>query len=176
MKYDEFLLEEHKQLIQLYMSEDNLVWNQTYFYIVLNAGLLSVIGSLSGGSFSLNENVVSIILCFFGGFVGLSWYLIFQRTLIHRNSRMYRAMMIEDELKKKGIPIYTLRSCESRIHKKSVLADPDGSLTHPNIRKFKWSERKEALRIIHKGMIVSGLLWFLTGLIWLMTLILRTFN
>lgn len=70
MEENDFLLKEHEELIQLFIHEDSLAWNLIYFYIVLNVGLLSLIGALSK-SLTSEVTVISIILCFFGGIFGI---------------------------------------------------------------------------------------------------------
>jgi len=166
---EEVLLEEHKELIRLFMHEDGLAWNMTYFFIVLNVGLLSVMGALLSRSSSSQVNLVCIILSFSAGGIGVAWRLALQRSELHRQSRMFRAMIIEDELTRRGFPLDTLRSCESRLYHQKVLADPEG-----NIRDLRWFEKIHALRIVHAGMIVIGLAWLGVGIIWLADLAWRT--
>jgi len=160
MEEEEVLLEEHKELIQLFMHEDSLAWNMTYFYIVLNTGLFSALGALLSRLGFLEVAAIYVVPSVIGGLIGIAWRFSFKRSELHRQSRMFQAMMIEDQLTRRNLPLDTLRSCESRLYQGNVLKDPDGNLRWPNTRPLRRFEKIESLKIIHGGTIAFAVIWF----------------
>ena len=78
-------------------------------------------------------------------------------------------MMIENEMKKKGLTLTTFASCEGKISEQRVLSNPEG-----DYRPLKLWERQGAMKTIHYATLVFGAT-YLSLAIWMLLDVLPTF-
>jgi hypothetical protein len=134
----EILLREHEELIQLFIHEDSMAWNLINYYLVVNIGILSVIGVLLSQPLIAGK-IISIILCVVGGIFGLFWVSVRESSEKHRKCRVDKALQIEKKLNDK-LTNTKIDTC------KEVLSGTGG-----------------ALKNITYGMWIIAVGWFIAG-------------
>jgi len=135
-------LQEHLELIYLFIHEDQMAWRLSLGYLAANATLLLLVAQVVQASAlgSHRFRTVSILLLYIiAVLANLQGYVVMQRSCIHRQSRLARAYILEDELRAAGAPVRTLSSAERLIADSQVLR------CNGTIESLKWRERIEAL-------------------------------
>jgi hypothetical protein len=162
MDEEKILLEEHKELVQLFIHEDSMAWNLINYYIVVNVGILAGIGALFNPC-SMVKALISVALCFGGSISGLIWLLFLMRSRMHSDSRMYRAIEIENRLTEKTkIEFDTLKSCEELINfEEKILKKPKGEKR--DLRDLYWYEKIKALKFFKYLIIAVSAIWLVFG-------------
>lgn len=113
MDKEELLLEEYKLTTRDFNHESTLLWQKTYFFVVIS-GLLF---SYSASKFVSESPFFQVILAILGLVISTIWLLIGHRAGEYITCREERALSIENEIKE--LRIYqTSRECslkKSRI-------------------------------------------------------------
>ena len=153
------LLQEHQELVQLFVHENSLSWQLNLAFLAMNGVVISA--AVGYGLFDKRESLVLPIYLFllFGAILNPLTYFVFQRSKLHREARLVRAYEVEDQLAQKGIDLQTLRSCEQMISRGKVIREADKP------RNLRWDERVEVLGFRWSPLLVAGL--FIIGMVWL---------
>ena len=133
-------MQEHAELVSLFIHEDSLAWQLTVGLIAANAATIT--GTYGLGVFDESKKLElgAVALLVVGCFLNLVGFFVLQRSKIHRSSRLYRAIHVEAELDRLGIKLQTFGSGEGAILKGfSLTMDSDAP------RRLGWWERIEVL-------------------------------
>lgn len=95
MDRESLLLEEYKLATQDLTHADMLLWQKTYFFIIVT-GLLF---SYSTSKFVSEALFLRIIFAILGLFISITWLFVARRTGEYMTAREKRALAIEEELK-----------------------------------------------------------------------------
>lgn len=148
------LLQEHEELVQLYIHEDSTAWQLMLALFAADAGLIALANRLGAFDPLLPVTPLLIVVCVFAIVFNLMAYSVLQRSELHRLSRLFRAYSVEAHLTGLGCPIRTFHSAELNIFGGTMLSQPDvtrSALTDQNAaaddptRGLKFSERIPSL-------------------------------
>lgn len=155
----EALLQEHQELVQLFVHENSLAWQLNLAFLAMNGVVITAV--VGYGLFDKTKTLALPIYLFllFGVILNTLTYFVFQRSKLHRESRLVRAYEVEDQLAQKGIDVQTLSSCERTINQHKVIRESNEP------RSLRWDERVEVLGFRWSPLLVAGL--FIIGMVWL---------
>jgi len=153
MDEKEALVREHEELVQLYIHEDAMAWNLIFFFLAANIAIVSGIGALVSLGIAKFSLLVISFLCVFGAIVGFLGFFTLQRSRIHRESRLFRAEDIEEELRKKKLVFDTFLSAEATIHKELKYQRGGGTVA------LKRREKVESLRYFPYFVLAIAIIW-----------------
>lgn len=164
------LIEEHKELVNLYIHQDTLAWHVVYLYFFIIGTLASAIVISTSSSIANNsEQEISLyisILGFFGMLVSILWFFILYRNKIYREAIINAALFIEKEITKRlgdeDLIFNTLGLTTVAIWNKKILK-PNGMF-----RKISILERFPSLKIIHSIFFVMTIIWLVVGIYFLL--------
>lgn len=163
------LIEEHKELVNLYIHQDTLAWHLVYIYFFIVGTLASAI-VISMSSFTANNSKQEIgfymsLLSFFGMFISILWFFMFCRSKIYREVPINAALMIEKEITKRledeKLAFNTLGMTVEAIRNKKFLK-PNG-----RFRKIRILERFPSLKTVHYIFFVLAIIWLMAGIYFL---------
>lgn len=156
MDKNEVLLREHEELVNLFIHEDNLVWNLIYFFLIINVGLISGTGALI--SFGVTGIILLLVslLCLFGAVIAFSWFFTMQRSRIHWEALIFRAEDIERELQKKGLMLATFHSYVIATFYEKMKYKRKGK---GELEDQEWRERVEPIQYLDIIMFLIGIAW-----------------
>jgi hypothetical protein len=141
MAGDQALLQEHEELVQLYVHEDSMAWQLTLAVLAMNGAVFS--GTYALGVFDRTKppGFELYVLLALGVLLNIVAFFVLQRSKIHRVSRLFRAYQIEDALAPRT-PIKAFTTAERAIHHKRMLRAPEEG---GGERELHWYETVEIL-------------------------------
>lgn len=142
------LLQEHDELVQLFIHDDVLAWQLNLVLLAANTGLLTAVHTL--GLFDLQQPVGAplLIVLLVGVMLNVVGFFVLQRRQIYRLSRLYRAYRVEDELSRAGSPIQTFLSAEGNIMAGRMLEWPDAGSKPPAPQLTRALRFRERVRVL----------------------------
>lgn len=166
----EHLLQEHEELVQLFIHEDSMAWQLTLALLAGNAAVIGGaygIGLLDPAKCLARELFAMYFVIVLGILLNVVGFCVLQRSKIHRLSRLFRGYAVEAQLRAIGSPVITFYSGEGNIHHK-VMLEPNGMATRP-LRSY---ERVEALGfslvlVVISAVLVFAIVWLWRGRPWL---------
>ena len=118
------LLQQHDELVQLYIHEDALAWQLNLTLLGADAGLFAAAGGLGAFDAEVPVSFPLIAVLAAGALINVVGFFVLQRSKIHRTSRLFRGLHLEADLLKSGISVDTFASAEGYIHSNRMLLPP----------------------------------------------------
>lgn len=120
------LLQEHDELVQLFIHNDLVAWYLNLALLAANGGLLSALHAV--GLFDLEAPLRAPIVVVLGAgvLVNVVGYFVLQRRRVYRQSRLNRALFVEAELASAGSAIRTFSTVEGNLERGRMPTPPDG--------------------------------------------------
>lgn len=99
MNKKKLMLEEYKLVTRDFNHESDLLWQKTYFFIIVSGALFSY----STSKFASNSIILLVTLAVLGLFVSIIWLCIAYRAIFYITVKEERALTLERHL---GFKIY----------------------------------------------------------------------
>ena len=167
------LLQEHEELVQLFIHEDSMAWQITLALLAMNGALFAAVYK---DLFKYDSKPGSelYVLLTVGVILNAVGYLGRRRSELYRLSRLFRAYYVEDALAKAGAPIRTFTSAERTVFRKKMLIAPAESpgyaSSEPQVserslkRREKWKSLNFGVVTLVLALVFAGcLIWLLIG-------------
>lgn len=132
-------LQEHQELVHLYIHEDSLAWQLNIAFLTINIAIFTGLYTLGALDPSRALGPGPFILLVAAIVSSLAGFFVFQRNKLYLTSRLQRCYEIEDQLAEVGIPIRTLSTAERTIEQGAVIRAT-------GTRRLRWWERVEVLQ------------------------------
>lgn len=152
------LLQEHDELVQLFVHEDGRAFQVNVALLAAEGGLLA--GAQSFGIFDVQRSIsMPLVIVLLGGaLLNVVGFFVLQKVQLLRMSRLYRGFRIEAELALLDVTIRTFDSVEGNISRRTALNPPSDK---DETRRLRWWENVEPLNLRLVFNLLAGVFLFL---------------
>ena len=129
------LLNEHEELVSLYIHENKIMWNLISVYIALNVGLATAVITLL--NYEVQRMGAVVFVCSMGCMFSIIAAILFKTKSDQISEWVKKGGKVEEALKEMSARLEVFKICERFLEKKTF-------------------------QIIHRGMWFLACLWFVT--------------